>query len=98
MRVEIYGCREGKTIDFFIYQTSQKETYSDDRVEFELLFESAHSNDRRIGLVTAFAAIRNPHTVLLSLQWRVIACYYKPFYSIQGYDLVAFSETQVQYK
>ena len=39
MRVEIYGCREGKSC-------------SNESVEFVLLFELALSNGRRIGLVT----------------------------------------------
>ena len=55
MRVEIYGCREGKTIGFFVllYQTSQEKTCSDDKVEFVLLFKSALYKGRQISLVTA---------------------------------------------
>ena len=31
------------------------------------------------------AVIRYPPSILISLQWRVLVCYYKPFYSIQGF-------------
>ena len=50
MRVEIYGCREGKTIDLFFCCIKQKKTWSDDRVEFVLLFKSVFSDDKWMGL------------------------------------------------
>ena len=51
MRVEIYGCKEGKTIDLSFCCTKLRRMTTE--FEFVLLFKSALSNDTRIGLVIA---------------------------------------------